>query len=344
VARIIEEGMRHAFSLLVAGFIAALSSCSGTEGTPSTALDSPAPVVGTAYPRAEVERDLVLTLRQKTSGPFEVDRDPKLEVVLENHSPSRTYPIVMSSDGSEVGWREPHVFYTVDAAGSSGGWRKVKANPLMRCGLYAEDWTGDIVLLAPGERRVLPWFDFYSQWDLEGASRVRITAHYVYGDHAKDLRKVPPALHPMPQYALASTALELPVEEPLVLELKLSGPLPKVGEPFAPNVEVFAVNRSNRALPFATADQGATLSLEVEVDAHDNEPTRVSFDADGISGSALDTIAPGARRSVLSRTTKRHSWTLIPATMRPRRVRAVLRLSDGENQRVARSPWVTPGS
>jgi hypothetical protein len=106
---------------------------------------------------------------------------------------------------------------------------------------------------------------------------VRVVAHYAYGDQAKDLRKVPPALHPMPAYALASNAIELPVDQPLVLDVHVKGPLPAPGERLAPAIEVVCENKSTRALPFASADSGGSLDLEVEAVAPDGSVDRYTM-------------------------------------------------------------------
>lgn len=320
-------------------------SCSGTEGAPGTALEAPEPAVAAATPRAQVEKDLVLTLRRTQAEPFERERDPRFEVVLANRSADRTYPIVMSSDGSESGWREPHVWYTLDKRVAGGPWTAAPPEPLARCGNYDSDWTKDVTALAPGKEVTLPWFDFFEQWDLEGATAVRVVAHYAYGDHAKDLRKVPPALHAMPAYALASNAIELPVEQPLVLEVRVKGSFPAPGERLAPAIEVVCENKSTRALPFAGADAGGSLELEVEAVAADGSVDRYTLETGVGVSDARETIAPGERKSAIGPQTRTLTSSELPAGARVRRVRARLVVWSGAephhtDQRVARSAWV----
>ena len=150
-------------------------------------------------PQEEVERDLSLTLRRLATEAFEIGHDPRLEVVLSNRSKTRSYPVVVSGDGSEAGFREPHVFYTVERRSSSSSpWERATEQRVARCGNYDEDWTKDVVSLAPGKEIVLPWFGFPSNWELDGASHARIVAHYAYGEHARDEREAPPELHGMP--------------------------------------------------------------------------------------------------------------------------------------------------
>lgn len=74
--------------------------------------------------RADVLRDLSLTLRQTSASGYERDRDPRFEVVLANRSKTTSYPVVLPSDGSEPGWREPHAWYTLrERSGASAAER-----------------------------------------------------------------------------------------------------------------------------------------------------------------------------------------------------------------------------
>src|SRR3954468_2051189 len=135
------------FRSFILGAVLVATGCSGSEGTPSSASSAPQPVVGTTLERTEVERDLVLTLRRNTTDAFEIDHPPGFEIVLANRSRDRSYPIVLSSDGSESGWREPHVFYTVEKRTGTGPWQAAAALQMLRCGNYDADWTKDVVSL-----------------------------------------------------------------------------------------------------------------------------------------------------------------------------------------------------
>jgi hypothetical protein len=335
------------FPLPLAVFVV-VAACSGTAGLPSSAFDTPEPSVTDTLPRERIERDLTLTVRRTTSEGFELGRDPRLEVVLANRSTDRAYPVVLSGDGSEVGWREPHVFYTVEKQTQrSTAWETTPELPLSRCGNYDEDWTKDVVSLEPGTSLVLPWFQFYERWDLEGATKLRVVAHYAYGDHAKDLRKVAPILHTMPAYALASNGVELDVEQPMVLELRLHGDWPEPGQPLAPALEVVAVNTSTRSLPFASADNGGSLVIEAEVDTRQGKEV-VTLETGMSVGEARDTLPPGGRQAVIGPMTKSMDFSSsLPKGARIRRIRARLHLwTDARpgnpevSTRTARSPWV----
>lgn len=333
-------------SLLVASLAFVACACSGADTAPSTPAGAPATEVRTSKaPSNEVERDLVLTLRRTTTEPFEISRNPHFEVVLANSSRSRAYPIVLSNDGSESGWREPHVWYTVERKLAGGNWENAPAHRGGRCGLYASDWEKDVQTLAPGAEVVLPWFEFYAQWDLDDATHVRVVAHYAYGDHAKDLRKVPPLLHTMPAYELASKPMELAVEAPVTLELRLKGKLPASGDALAPLVDVVAINRSKTPQAIATADSGASLSLEVEYTAKDGQTQRARVSTSYSTDYARDKLAPGARLSVVG-AAKAQDYSSLPEGAKPLRVRALMNLEwevPGANadSRVMTSPWVT---
>lgn len=329
-------------SVLVASL--ALAACSGADATPSTPLGAPATEVRSpTWSRTDVERDLVLTLRRTTAEPFELSRNPRFEVVLANRSRDRAYPIVLSNDGSESGWREPHVWYTVERKLAGATWETAPALPGGRCGLYARDWEKDVRTLAPETEVVLPWFHFYEQWALEEATHLRVVAHYAYGDHAKDLRKVPPALHMIPAYEIASKPMELAVEAPVTLEVRLKGRLPDSGEALAPLVDVLAINHSKTAQSIAMADSGGSLSLEVEYTAKDGRAESTRISTSHSTSYARDMIAPGARMPVVG-SAKAQDYSSLPEGAKPRRVRAVMSIEwetpGGPDARIMRSPWV----
>lgn len=340
--------MKRAISAVLATLT--MLACAGTEGVSgsSSAFDAPAPTSQVATgARAELERDLTLTLRRTVTDAFEIDRNPRFEVVLKNTSKTKTHDVVLPSDGSESNWREPHVFYTVERRDSAtSAWVAAPAQRMIRCGNYDQDWTKDVVALAPGKEVVLPWFDFFQQWDLEGASDVRVVAHYAYGDHAKDLRKVPPVLHATPAYTIASNAMEMKIDPPMTLEVAWKGAMPKKGELLSKTVDVVAHNRGSAPIPFAAGDNGANLRIEIEGQMPDGS-TEVHSVASSISvEDAKDRLAPAARRNVVGASRSFDDLDL-PAGFRPKRVRARLHVwwytdeANGKSdERTARSPWV----
>ena len=327
-----------------------LLACAGTEGVSGTSspFEAPAPASqASTAARAEIERDLVLTLRRTTTEAFEIDRNPRFEVTLENTSTSKAHHVVLPSDGSESNWREPHVFFTVERRDSaSSPWVAAPAERMLRCGMYAQDWQKDVVALEPGQKIVLPWFEFYRQWELDGASDVRVTARYEYGDHARDLRKVPPVLHATPAYAIASKPMVLAIDPAMSLELTWKGVLPMRNAPLAKSVEVVATNRSSVQIPIAGGDSGGNLIVEIEGTNPDGSTARHSVVSSVSVEDAKERLAPLAKRSVVGAAKSYDDVESTPG-FRPKRVRAKLHVwwytdeANGKSdERTARSPWV----
>jgi hypothetical protein len=112
-----------------------------------------------------------------------------ITVRLVNRSKTLTHPVVRSNDGSEVGWREPHVFWTATWVEADDRETPIEPRGLGRCGLYSADWTKDVTRLAPGESIDVEWMSHvHHAFDLQKEGLVRITAHYVWrGGKAKGL-------------------------------------------------------------------------------------------------------------------------------------------------------------
>ena len=259
--------------------IVVLIGCSSGDPTPDLGgVAPPVAAPATMLAKADVERDLALELRRVATEPVDHERDPRVEVWLVNRSATQSYPAVLANDGSEVGWREPHAFFTEEYLRPSGVWEAPPWHELLRCGNYAADWTKDLVTLAPGERVKMPWMPFYGP-ELGDATKVRIVAHYEYGEHARDKTKVPPALHATPSFSLASSAIEIPIAHPYALELLLKGALPTTAKaPLAAAVDVVVENRSQGALPVGTSETGAQLWFEAVFAGRDGkEKTRTLF-------------------------------------------------------------------
>lgn len=305
---------------------------------------APVPAVET-FSRADVERDLRLEARPTTVAAYEAEMNPRLQMVLSNHSRSRTYPIVLPDDGSEMGWREPHTAVTLERREPDGSW--VDASDQRRgarCGNYAVDWAADVRELGPGQEITMPWFEIPSA-AIGDASRIRITARYLYGESSRDQSKVPPALHSMPEYTLSAAPLELPIARPYELVVTQKGGLP-AGErqTLMGALDVVVKNRHTEPMPFSTSETGGQLFFEIEGTDPDN-PELLLVDTEP-TYAATELLAPGASRSLIGpRTKTERSW---PSTgMAGKRLRAVWRVwwNDGhgenDNLRATRSAWVT---
>jgi len=326
-----------------------LLGCSSVDSAPNLGGTAAAPPTPTSaqIPKSEVERDLGLELTRASSGAMDEERDPRLDVWLVNKSTTRSHPVVLSNDGSESGWREPHTFFAVELQRPSGAWETAPEMGGIRCGLYAQDWTKDIVTLAPGQRVKMPWMT-YPHSQIGDATKIRISAIYEYGAHARDKTKVPPLLHPMPEYRVMSAPMELPIEHPYALEVRLKGALPTTPESsIASAVDVIIENRTRGTLPVGTSESGAQLWFEVKL--ADPGP-------EGDGGTSLflrteptyaskDILAAGARRSLVSAATKTDVVWELPKG-RITKLRALWRIWDKDtkddgnaNVRRVESPW-----
>jgi len=331
--------MRLAFALAGIGAVLGLVGCSAAEESPQTALGAPAPAVQ-VWPRAEVERDLSLSLTRITGGPFEPGVDPQLRVSLTNRSHDRAYPIVLVRDGSEMGWGEPYAWFDVTVRRPGEAWRPAPFLRYMRCGNYYEDdWRKDVVLLQPGRSALMPDMPFYFHAEYDDATETRIVARYSYGDEAKDPLHVPPALHVMPAYALESAPLVLQIERPLTLKLELLGKLPRSsGQPLSAILSLTATNVSTHPVPFASWSSGALVGFEVQLVS---DPNGYGLSVEELSPTrdATEQLAPGESRQVLDvPLTTDESWELGPNQVR-RRIRAAMDISSNGLHRAA-SPWV----
>lgn len=188
--------------------------------------------------------------------PLEIDVD------IVNRSTTDSHAVVLPRDGSEVGWREPHVRFSAEVQAEDGAWRTLPMQGLERCGLYDANWLDDVVTLAPGVAQRLDWMGSIPELPEHG--RVRIRAHYAYkaGPSLRDYEDPEPI--PLPEglggmagvapFELVSAPLELLLEAPdcarsqiendLALELTRASSTPAYSwEPQRLNLRL--VNRSN---------------------------------------------------------------------------------------------------
>jgi hypothetical protein len=162
-----------------------------------------------AWQRAALERDLALTLTRPTTEPFVPGRERGLELTIANRSTREPHRFVLPGDGSVRG-RAPQVWFTVQRRdGKDAPWRPAPPIPISGCGNY--DPVRDVITLSPGESTMLHGFSFLWHWDVDGASDVRVVAHYAF-DRRQALREVKLTDdRPLPSFELASEALELPI-------------------------------------------------------------------------------------------------------------------------------------
>jgi hypothetical protein len=314
----------------------ALASCTGAdpahapEGT-SLAVD---PVL-----RAAVQGDLAVTLVHTGSGEVDAEKWWPLKAELVNRG-ARAHWVVRANDGSDMGWREPHVYYTAEAEEAPGVWRAVsERTDFFRCGNYASNWRQDVVELAPGAS--IPLDDFLDPslgLDFARSGRVRIFAHYDYSGGKKaswdwDRRLAPPP--PLPDelanggpFSLVSAPVELRVRVDTSLEIGLVARRRqiRVGERarFGALFDVWVVNRSSAPLELGNEIMGSGFRLSTKNDdAHWSE---LSFDLEGPRH-----LAPGEKAQLRSASND----AIARDAPGPVQLRVIY-----EGQRSWRSPWV----
>ena len=151
-----------------------------------------------AVPKVDSERDLALEL--VFEGPKEVWPGGELPFAwkLTNRSKDTTYRYVLPGDGSESGWREPHVYYRAERMDENGQWKAVEPRGIGRCGLYDADWHDEVKELSPGASVNLKDWAPYAGYafDPQIAGRVRLTAHYVFRAKAPSKETLSPKAPP----------------------------------------------------------------------------------------------------------------------------------------------------
>jgi hypothetical protein len=144
-----------------------------------------APVLAVAFlaalaRAADAPDGLELDLALLTKGPVQPGERIAFEVKLVNTSKSVTHKVVPAAEGSQHGWREPHVFWTATFVGKDGAERPAAAAPASGDGaLFVPDWWKDVRDLEPGASLAIgsmspPWQVF----DVQEDGTLRLVAHY----------------------------------------------------------------------------------------------------------------------------------------------------------------------
>jgi hypothetical protein len=126
----------------------------------------------------------------------------------------------MPGDGSEIGWREPYIYFTTTIDTGDGVFKPVPEARYSRCGLFDPNWQKDVRLLKPGEEVVITdWIPAPSNMlEFKQPGRIRLTAHYSYDPgRAKSSMTPPPALGRMtgvPPFELVSASIEFELAPP----------------------------------------------------------------------------------------------------------------------------------
>ena len=230
--------------------------------------------------KGQIERDL--KLKAELPGPkvLHAGMRPRLTLRLVNDSRTASHCLVRPGDGSEVGWREPHVYWTATVDREGADVRNVSPLQGWRCKFFAWDWPRDVCVLKPGEQIELD--SFQPLLEFQQAGRVTLRAHFAYrqGKGELDRSDVSPErfgeMAGIPAFELVSDAIEFDVVRPLEVRVRPKRSVRKgVEQRLSDVMEVLLVNQSSEAIqcssPTLTAD--ARLVVETDGQQHVAMPT-----------------------------------------------------------------------
>lgn len=233
----------------------------------------PPSVVIAEEPKQEkpIEKDLVLSAKLKSADTIQPGEEIEISLLLTNSSKSATHRVIKPGDGSEAGWREPHIRFSVEYLEANGQLTDAPQTRYGRCGIFDPYWTKDFTDLAPSETLDLnhwltPVNNFY---EFQKPGKYQIRAHYDYRARsllAKDKAQLPEPVRDIPVFQVTSAPVMLNVERPLDVRLKVKSELIvdqaiRLTDLF----DVTLVNVSDRNIKVfsPTLDSDAHLSFEV---------------------------------------------------------------------------------
>jgi hypothetical protein len=215
-----------------------------------------------------------------------------------HNSASAPRSFVHPGDGSAVGWREPHVYYTAQVSADGETWFEVEKGDLGRCGLYDHDWHDEIASLDPGETVELEWLPQPSwQLRLQRPGQVRLWAHYEFSAGAGfgSSRGVTDELGEMtgvPAFHLVSAPIEIEIVRPLDLVLHpkpINGPVRRLSQ-------LVDLSLENHGVAARTVPAPGAAQVDVRVRSGDEE--RRLFDPDWEAHQRTGTVELESEASI----------------------------------------------
>jgi len=219
--------------------------------------------------REAIERDLVLEATLTTPGTIQPGEPIRVKSRIVNRSRTATHKLVRPGDGSESGWREPHVFFTAETLGPRGRRTAVIERGIGRCGVFDANWHDDVIELKPGKALDLynwmPAAHFGLDFQREGPTEVVL--HYRYrrgtagkGGEALDRPDGRGPMGDLPAFELVSKPVRVNVVRLLEVRLEVTGAL-EVGRA-AHLSDVLRLHITNKAKdPIAVSAQEVLLIL-----------------------------------------------------------------------------------
>jgi hypothetical protein len=293
----------------------------------------------------------------KGSGTILAGAQPWISTDIVNRSKVNGHWVIRPGDGSEVGWIEPHVFYTATLDTGDGNLVPLKQQQYSRCGNFGGNWTKDAFLLKPGDTFSLDSAHCIPL-EFQQPGRARILLHYKYdagdGKHSRvlfpaDRRSGLDVLADTPRFELVSNLVEIDVVRPLEIRAKLKRHL-KVGESvrLSELMDVVLVNTSKDSIECSSPTQSTDAMFCFEKEDHDPNRgpwTRLDWGemvSNNRNGSKK-ILSPGESVSLLGSATFANGTdgTLSSPSEGYHRIRAVYHTSiwDGKKT-VLKSDWV----
>lgn len=289
-------------------------------------------------PSAGPEKDLQIELKLHSPALIQPGTYLDVKARLVNRSTTTSHRIVKSNDGSEMAWREPYVFYTAEVQRADGSWEAVPKRHIGRCGLYAHDWTQDVMDLGPGKSVEIGWMA-QPQYalDLPMEGRVLLRVHYAYR-HAKRATRsgIDPLTSPMGSIApfeVVSNAVEFQIHAPLAVDIAATGTRLKSGRPTTlSDILTVAV----RGLDPSTAV--GTMSLEFEIRGSSPGWRPRTTAREGKAGAFV--LKRGARRALVGSRAAAFQGMWDYPKAETVTIRAILRRTVKGKRTTFRSPFV----
>lgn len=180
--------------------------------------------------RDAIESDLKLRAVLTTEDHILPGQPIGLSLRLENTSTSKVHRVIKPGDGSTVGWREPHVYFSVQYQYFSfqygemkEEWVNLSQKPVMRCGLFDPNWAKDFTdIPAGGGLDLNAWLSsVHDRFEFRLPRTYRIYVHYDFGGiHQPGERRtrpdpIPPEVRDIPPFHLVSKPVQVTVERPI---------------------------------------------------------------------------------------------------------------------------------
>lgn len=240
--------------------------------------------------------DLRLEVSPAKLGPVQAGTRVWPTATLVNTSPTVGHLVVVPSGGSEVGWREPHVYWTATIDRGDGKPVPVPEDRYARCGHFDSDWQKDVVRLGPGGRLPLGWL-YPPLIDFQQAGRVQLRAHYSYrGTGGKRADPLPPArlgrMAGVPAFEIVSDPLVFEVVRPLDVRVTVKRPLKAKQEVRLSDLLVVQlVNRSGEPVECSSPTLSGDARLRLEIEARYG--WHPELDSRSAGGGVRRKLAPG---------------------------------------------------